>query len=83
MGAFDGKVALITGAGGMKGIGRACALRLAAQGADIVLTDYSISAPVTGVVAFTATANLATRLWPGGGELLHDEAEMARRKIRA
>jgi NAD(P)-dependent dehydrogenase (short-subunit alcohol dehydrogenase family) len=39
MGALDGKVALITGAGGMKGIGRATALILAAQGADIVLSD--------------------------------------------
>jgi NAD(P)-dependent dehydrogenase (short-subunit alcohol dehydrogenase family) len=40
MGQFDGKVALITGAGGMKGIGRACALKLAAQGADIALSDF-------------------------------------------
>ena len=40
MGRFDGKVALITGAGGMKGIGRACALKLAREGADLVLSDF-------------------------------------------
>lgn len=40
MGHLDGEVALITGAGGMKGIGRACALKLASQGADIVLSDF-------------------------------------------
>lgn len=39
MGNLNGKVALITGAGGMKGIGRATALKLAAEGADIVLSD--------------------------------------------
>src|SRR5687768_16483089 len=39
MGTLDGKVALITGAGGMKGIGRATALKLASQGADLVLSD--------------------------------------------
>ena len=39
MGNLDGKVALITGAGGMKGIGRATALKLASQGADLVLSD--------------------------------------------
>lgn len=34
---FDGKVALITGGGG--GIGRACALRMAELGADVVIAD--------------------------------------------
>lgn len=39
MAGLEGKVALITGAGGMKGIGRATAVKLAEQGADIALTD--------------------------------------------
>jgi NAD(P)-dependent dehydrogenase (short-subunit alcohol dehydrogenase family) len=39
MAGLESKVALITGAGGMKGIGRATALKLAAQGADIAVTD--------------------------------------------
>jgi NAD(P)-dependent dehydrogenase (short-subunit alcohol dehydrogenase family) len=39
MAGLESKVALITGAGGMKGIGRAAALKLAAQGTDIALTD--------------------------------------------
>ncbi len=39
MAGLESKVALITGAGGMRGIGRATALKLATQGADIALTD--------------------------------------------
>ena len=39
MAALEGKVALVTGAGGMRGIGRATVLKLAGQGADIALTD--------------------------------------------
>jgi len=43
MAGLEGKIALITGAGGMKGIGRATALKLAAQGAHIALTDVQRS----------------------------------------
>jgi NAD(P)-dependent dehydrogenase (short-subunit alcohol dehydrogenase family) len=36
---LTGKVAIVTGSGGRKGIGRAIALRLAGEGADVVITD--------------------------------------------
>jgi NAD(P)-dependent dehydrogenase (short-subunit alcohol dehydrogenase family) len=39
MAGLEGKVALVTGAGGMRGVGRATALKLAAQGADVAITD--------------------------------------------
>lgn len=36
---LEGKVAIVTGAGGRRGIGRAMATRLAREGADVVVTD--------------------------------------------
>lgn len=39
MSGLEGKVALITGAGGMRGIGRATALKLAGLGADLAISD--------------------------------------------
>ena len=38
MGALDGRVALVTGAGRLRGIGRATAVALAELGADVVVT---------------------------------------------
>ena len=40
---LNGKTALVTGAGGRHGIGRAIATRLAAEGADVVVTDVEAS----------------------------------------
>ena len=38
MGELDGKVAIVTGAGRLRGIGRAAAVALARLGADVVIT---------------------------------------------
>ncbi len=40
---LSGKVAIVTGAGGRHGIGRAIATRLAREGADVVVTDVTQS----------------------------------------
>ena len=43
-----GKITIVTGAGGRHGIGRAIALRLAQEGADVVVTDIQRSLEAVG-----------------------------------
>ena len=44
MAGLEGKIALITGAGGMRGVGRATALKLAGLGADVAMEAVGIPA---------------------------------------
>ena len=45
---LEGKVALITGAGRLQGIGAACALRLAREGAFVAVADIEAEGPAGG-----------------------------------
>jgi NAD(P)-dependent dehydrogenase (short-subunit alcohol dehydrogenase family) len=60
---LEGKVALITGAGRIQGIGSACALRLAREGADVVVTDIDVSGEqIPGGSQLEAVAEEISRL---------------------
>ena len=73
MGRLEGKVAMVTGSGGERGFGRAIARRLAAEGADLLLTDIA-PAGIRVVAAKRATG------WRGL-QAVADEVRDAGRRV--
>ena len=71
MGLLDGKVALITGAS--RGIGKAIALKFAAEGADIAFTDLKV-APET--VQEIAQTGVRVKAWESNAASFEDTARV-------
>jgi NAD(P)-dependent dehydrogenase (short-subunit alcohol dehydrogenase family) len=74
MGALDGKVAIVTGAG--RGIGRGEALALAAEGAAVVVNDLGSSADGTAVGASPAD-DVVAEITAAGGRAVADHHDVA------
>src|SRR2546426_868031 len=77
---FEGRVAIVTGAGG--GLGREHALALAARGAKVVVNDFGRAAPPGSVAAMAADAVVAEIAAAGGDAMANhasvtDEAAVA------
>ncbi|MCY4322334.1 MAG: SDR family NAD(P)-dependent oxidoreductase, partial [Gammaproteobacteria bacterium] len=70
MGRLDGKVALVTGAGG--GLGRAHALLLASEGASVVVNDLGGARDGTGDGSSAMADQVVQEIVQAGGQAVAD-----------
>ncbi|HEY4634917.1 MAG TPA: SDR family NAD(P)-dependent oxidoreductase [Candidatus Limnocylindrales bacterium] len=68
---FDGQVAVVTGAGGNPGLGRAHAMLLASRGAKVVVNDLGVGPDGSGAIPADPAAVVA-EIVAAGGEAVAD-----------
>ena len=79
---FDGRVAVVTGAGGNPGLGRAHAMLLASRGAKVVVNDLGVGPDGSGAMPAHAEA-VVEEITAAGGEAVADVHSVADEDRRA
>lgn len=74
---FDGRTAVITGAGGNPSIGRAHALLLAARGANVVVNDIGSDPETPGYSGSASAVSVAQEIRALGGRAIADQHSVA------
>ena len=69
---FDGRTAIVTGAGGNPSLGRAHALLLAARGANVVVNDIGQLPPALGYPGVASAEAVADEIRARGGKAVAD-----------
>lgn len=74
---FDGRTAVVTGAGGNPGLGRAYALLLAARGANVVVNDIGELPAALGYPGVASAGSVAAEIRALGGRAVADTHSVA------
>jgi NAD(P)-dependent dehydrogenase (short-subunit alcohol dehydrogenase family) len=74
---FDGRTAIVTGAGGDPSLGRAYALLLASRGANVVVNDVNAVPESTGYVGVASAEAVAEEITALGGRAVADTHSVA------
>ena len=69
---FDGRTAIVTGAGGNPSLGRAHALLLASRGANVVVNDIGVLPAALGYPGVASAENVAEEIRALGGNAVAD-----------
>jgi NAD(P)-dependent dehydrogenase (short-subunit alcohol dehydrogenase family) len=74
---FDGRTAIVTGAGGNPSLGRAHALLLASRGANVVVNDIGSDPETPGYRGTASAADVVEEITRSGGKAIADEHSVA------